>query len=226
MSSRESPRRLIINKALTALEKTPKRPARGGVFSMDSRYLEQRETRAGKEMRAWQKLTNAQDDFSPISRVKERTALKELRRRHSYCEILTAFQWLFENGTFPDRQRCLFPLSWLAAGSDRMRAVLHRAHAEMVREYLNDWRRELISERKREQARADRATDRAIQKFTAEYPTPPERMRAMIRVFNIHREKFGTMTLEDPAARALCIAFIVTEIEALEMLQEQRSQAG
>lgn len=194
--------------------------------SIDSRYLAQRETQAGKDFRAFRKLTKHIDGLSPIAKRHEYAALKTLKFSVGFGDMWVAVSWLLDNGTFPDRQRCLFPLGWLAAAPDRLRSVLHRAKAETARKHLDDWRRDLISEREREQARADRATGQAFEKFKAEYPSEPERRRAMIRIFNLHREKFGPITLTDPAARALCVALLVSELEALEVVQDRGRLAG
>lgn len=194
--------------------------------SFHEKYLIRRETTAFYEQNAFNSIWGYLGNLSAIAKTNEKAKLRELRKGFSYCQILRSMSWLLENGTFPDLQRCLYPLGWLASQPGRLRAVLHRTDAEKAREHLNQWRRELISQNEREQIRADRETDRAVKKFTAEYPTEPERRRAMIRVFNIHREKFGQMGLEEQAARALCIALLVSEIEASEIAQDRFSLAG
>ena len=197
------------------------------MISIDSRYLEERETQAGKDFRAFRKLTKHIGDQTPIARGREREALRELRGRGFYYrDIWTAVAWLLERGTFPDLRRCLYPLAWLAAGADRFQSVLHRAAAEIARKHLEDWRRELISQRELEQKRAEKETAAAFDRFRSEYPTEPERRRAMIRVFNLHREKFGPLTLAAPAAQSLCVALLFFELEALEIVRDRSKLAG
>lgn len=194
-------------------------------MELQDRHLQQRETTWNKDTKAYFWLRNRISTMTALAAEKEKAALTKLKPGRFYFELKKIIEWLDGHGNPFDRSKVLFPLAWLAADPRRIDLINNLKIKSEIQAEKQKRFKELLSQEKEEENRAKRAETYKLSLFMKEYPTEPERRRAIIRVFNLNPDLFFGLTLDDDRALKIAIWLAAKQIQAISAIEKEQKAA-